>query len=484
MLEPGRILTGSTESIVVRPDRLEIRGLTEAESVDRNAAANFIAGTSFPVSIAVLDAEGDVVPSFAETEEDLSLTHTLVAPADGVPGTLTGGNAASWTESSPGIMTSQVAWNEVGFISLTAQMDSSTYLGVSGLGSEVLSDSMNQVGRFKPASLSIEPSVSGIMLSEDTNCGFVYQTKPNGTTDGQKLFFDSTAYPAIKISGLSSQHTVTHNYAHDDFWALNMNMRATYDNQTSSQATLNPLKNAPSLASPELNRTYAIQGYREYVFDQDTFTYEKAGTTEVYADLPFTPAFTMSIAAVQLSDQDNVMYDTNADGIADAFTGFDAINNGPEVRYGRVVGDHITASGLEPMNITLTAQYWKEQSSIQGFAVNTQHHTNGTCNFPVTVSYYTSTNNLENQGSIAASEVGFTAPTPWVEGMSNFNVVDPTDTTQGPGDDLNGRVPMTINVPDYLQYDFNGDGTYDNPKASATIGKNNSNIIFQRQGYR
>ena len=192
----------------------------------------------------------------------------------------------------------------------------------------------------------------------------------------------------------------------------------------------------------------------------------------------------MSIAAVQLSDQDNVMYDTNADGIADAFTGFDAINNGPEVRYGRVVGDHITASGLEPMNITLTAQYWKEQSSIQGFAVNTQHHTNGTCNFPVTVSYYTSTNNLENQGSIAASEVGFTAPTPWVEGMSNFNVVDPTDTTQGPGDDLNGRVPMTINVPDYLQYDFNGDGTYDNPKASATIGKNNSNIIFQRQGYR
>ena len=65
-----------------------------------------------------------------------------------------------------------------------------------------------------------------------------------------------------------------------------------------------------------------------------------------------------------------------------------------------------------------------------------------------------------------------------------INITAPLNTNSGPGDHLNGRIPLTLDVPDYLYYDYVGDGQYYSPKASATIGSSESDIIFKRQGYR
>ncbi|HCK93330.1 MAG TPA: hypothetical protein DHW71_10100, partial [Gammaproteobacteria bacterium] len=157
--------------------------------------------------------------------------------------------------------------------------------------------------------------------------------------------------------------------------------------------------------------------------------------------------------------------------------------NGPEVRYGRIIGKHVTGTGLEPMTVTLTAQYWSSVNGLQGFVTNTEHHTAGECDFTVVPSYYTGTA-AEQMGTIAESEVSFTTPTPWSQGISTFNVTDSSDSSQGIGDDNAGRVPIVVDVPDFLEYDYTGTGAYSDPKSSATVGGKNSNIIFQRQGYR
>ncbi|HBF09372.1 MAG TPA: hypothetical protein DDW29_14050, partial [Gammaproteobacteria bacterium] len=479
-----RTLYGSSGYIVSRPDRLEIRGISEATTVDKTEPANYVAGEAFNVSIAALDAEGDEVPSFADTNEKVVLTHQLVSPAAGVPGILTGGDAASWMESSPGVMSSSVAWSEVGFISLTASMNDSTYLGVAGLGDDVTDSNVSAVGRFRPATLHVEAAVAGIMLDTNSSCGFVYQTKNGGSTAGQSMQFDTTAYPSIKVKGVNANNATTYNYASNDYWMLSTSgIRASYTNTASTNAVLRATSLAPTLASPEPLESYNSQGYREYYFENDSFVYEKAGPNELSADLPFTPAFSMSIPGLQLTDTDNVMFDPDSDAIANDFTGFNAINNGPEVRYGRIIGKHVTGTGLEPMTVTLTAQYWSSVNGLQGFVTNTEHHTAGECDFTVVPSYYTGTA-AEQMGTIAESEVSFTTPTPWSQGISTFNVTDSSDSSQGIGDDNAGRVPIVVDVPDFLEYDYTGTGAYSDPKSSATVGGKNSNIIFQRQGYR
>jgi len=481
---------GSTASFVSRPDRIAITGVSAASALDTTEAANFTAGAGFNVTLQVLDSEDDLMPSFKETTEGLRVTHTLAAPIGGVDGTLTGGAAASW---SPGVIdgefTSSLSWDEVGFISLTASMNSSNYLGVNDLGDAVTDGTISNVGRFKPAKLGVEATVASIQLDTTSNaCGFIYQTKPGGNdSEEQLLTFDSTAYPAISIKGLSATNTTTYNYAHSDFWRLNESgLLASYANTVTGQnAVFKANRNAPRVSAAT-----NTQGYREYIYDNESFGYEKLGGTQASADLPFTPAFTMSVSGAVLTDADDVKFDPDNDDVANDFTAFDAISTDPtdptglpQVRYGRIIGDHVYGSGLDPMTINVTAQYWGTANARVGFITNTDH--DASCSLSYTPSYMTSM--ASSPGMIAANKVAFTTPASWTAGISSFDIRDESDPTKGPGDDLSGRVPVTVAVPDYLEFNFDNDagGSYDQPRASATIGiSKKSDIIFQRQGYR
>lgn len=87
---------------------------------------------------------------FDAAQDNVTLTHTLVLPADGVSGTLLDGDFDDFVD---GFQTHTITWDEVGIINLNATLDSGNYLGgdlASSNTGDVLS-TLRNVGRFKPA---------------------------------------------------------------------------------------------------------------------------------------------------------------------------------------------------------------------------------------------------------------------------------------------------------------------------------------------
>ncbi len=88
-------------------------------------------------------------------EDDVTVAHTLVLPAGGTTGVLTGGNL--FANFANGAMSAQqLSYNEVGIINLSATV--STSGGYLGGGQAVIGDLLN-VGRFIPADFALTPGV-------------------------------------------------------------------------------------------------------------------------------------------------------------------------------------------------------------------------------------------------------------------------------------------------------------------------------------
>ncbi|MEW6164182.1 MAG: DUF6701 domain-containing protein [Pseudomonadota bacterium] len=111
----------------------------------------YVAGTPFSVTVTAKNASGNTTPNFGaeSTTENVSLGHTLTGPAGGNDPALDGTTtlADATFDSGNGVATaSDVEWDEVGDINLTATLASASYLGsgLSATGSAA-------TGPFKPA---------------------------------------------------------------------------------------------------------------------------------------------------------------------------------------------------------------------------------------------------------------------------------------------------------------------------------------------
>jgi MSHA biogenesis protein MshQ len=195
-------LTGSSNAFVVKPDHFSLSNIActtvgagtcaPANSTGLNPAASNSAGAAFiqagqPFTATVTAMTGAATPAptpnFGRetTPETVKLTPTLVAPAGGAAGTLSGAFGAFVNGVATG---TAFTFSEVGIISVTPSMGDGNYLGA---GDTVGATSVN-IGRFIPDHFDTYVlSLSGLpmLCPPGLSCpisynGFVYSGEPFG----------------------------------------------------------------------------------------------------------------------------------------------------------------------------------------------------------------------------------------------------------------------------------------------------------------
>ena len=155
------LLSGNSNSFVSRPAGLLISAVAQAAApqlVNPAAAsasgAVFVkAGEAFRASVTATTATGAGAPNFGKESpaENVLLTPLLVLPAGGRLGTLANASIAGASFASGVATVSNLAWDEVGILSLTASIADGDYLGSGPL----TGTASGNIGRFVPDHLAI-----------------------------------------------------------------------------------------------------------------------------------------------------------------------------------------------------------------------------------------------------------------------------------------------------------------------------------------
>ncbi len=177
-------LAGTTDSFVSPPADLSIRRVETSAGVlnpgsDTLAGAGFVAaGESFQVTVAALDAESDPTPNYGNesASEGIRVSAVdLLLPLGGRLGSADDGvlaNDDSFVPSgSPGFyLNSTIAFDEVGSITLQAQVSDGSYMDTGN----VAGSPVGPVGRFYPHHFEL------VNAAVNTQCsGFTYMSAPS-----------------------------------------------------------------------------------------------------------------------------------------------------------------------------------------------------------------------------------------------------------------------------------------------------------------
>lgn len=147
-------LSGNTNAFVTKPFSLSVSGITTGGNVANPASTNaagarFVkAGEAFKATVNALAANGNTTPNFGKemVPEVVSLNATLIAPAGGSAGVMTGNDTATVGFANGSSSLTNVKWSEVGIIQLTPAILDNDYLGAGNVTGLVSAN----VGRFYP----------------------------------------------------------------------------------------------------------------------------------------------------------------------------------------------------------------------------------------------------------------------------------------------------------------------------------------------
>lgn len=153
-------LSGSMAEFIVKPSGFVLSDIKQTTppnlanpgAADASGAVFVKAGEAFSVTVTA-KAGGGTAYSFGResTLEGVTLTHALVAPSGGEPGTLDKAAIASSAFTNGVATVTDLAWNEVGIITLTPK--NIDYLGT---GEDVTGTASGNVGRFFPSHFATE----------------------------------------------------------------------------------------------------------------------------------------------------------------------------------------------------------------------------------------------------------------------------------------------------------------------------------------
>jgi MSHA biogenesis protein MshQ len=218
-------LSGSTNAFVVKPASFSLSNIRQTASPNtaNPAAASaaggvFVkAGESFSATVTALTSGGAATPNFGKetAPEGVLLTPTLVLPAGGTSGSLSNATLAGSSFSNGAATATQLAYSEVGVITLTPSIADGSYLGAGN----VSGSSTGNVGRFVPArfalsgtsitqrsGLSCSPASTFSYLGETFRIGLTLTAQnTNGATTtnytGSYAKFDPTQPSAWQLAG-------------------------------------------------------------------------------------------------------------------------------------------------------------------------------------------------------------------------------------------------------------------------------------------
>ncbi|WP_019528129.1 DUF6701 domain-containing protein [Dasania marina] len=434
---------GSSNPFVVKPASFEIQIAGNPAATDASGNAFITAGTDFPVTVLVLDAEGDITPNYGNESapESVSLSHALVGPGPiaAEAGILSG----SLTKTADGTYTGNYSWDEVGIIALTAGVASSDYLGAGNV-----TTTLDYVGRFTPHHFIVD--TDAILPG---GSGYSYL--------GQE-FIAQYEIHAVNANGVRTKnYTGLYN-------KLDINSQISYGAVDDVGVSLN------SRLTPSAIIATMADG--------------KSGVISV----PLTIARNASAVDDPFNDVVVGLLITDSDGISQLATALDIDTVAPtgddhqqlgstpmDLYYGRVYippayGPETPAGSLD---LPFELQYWDGTA----FVTNTNDSDSR-------YDAWTYTCDDPDPPTADTLECYVDAPLiiPGAPATVSGGLPDSAKhiTITRPGAGNTGSLEFTLTVDSWLQYDWDADGTFsDNPSARVTFGsyRGHDKIIYWRE---
>lgn len=234
--EAGLTMTGATTFATI-PAKL----YTYTNDLNSDCAAADLscsrfrqAGQSFNLNVRAACADNTVTPNFQHNS--ISITHNLIAPVAGVPGTI-GNTAFDMLPGDAGehSITDQSV-SEVGVFTYTAQLSGGTnYFGASAIGTPALNSSVN-IGRFFPSYFDVtrihgcaagaftysgQPfsvtssafnNVGGITQNYDGSLAFAFDTTVSDNTGATTNFTNNVIPANTYTAGVGTRTDVTYTF--------------------------------------------------------------------------------------------------------------------------------------------------------------------------------------------------------------------------------------------------------------------------------
>lgn len=434
LVMPGNdIFVSYPAGFVVTPEN----GCTTADSSCTNTG---IAGADFGMAVTAKAWQADGDSDFSDNEptpnfqlNNLALEHRLQAPASGEAGiaTLTSYNHST-AVNGQNELTQRLS--EVGVFDFT--LTPPNYLGID-LGTTVSSLS----ARMIPADFDLVQTPGAFNASCDMSSPIAYS--------GQTLGW--LTRPELQISAVNAEGNLTQNYTLGGFnklQASSLNRVAP----TSDNSALN-VQSQPFPLSLVLNEgqlDIVSPGIQRYRFSSsDSLIYSKTTDSRVG---PFMPQVAISLSA--LTDTDSVNASSlPADLVPTA--NFD-------LRYGRIRLENAYGPETRDLIVPMRAEYYDGATMVLNEAESCWVY-------------------RESDASLTPA---ITSLAPVTDTLLTGEVKPGSELVlEAPGAGNTGSARLTMNVPAWLQDDFNGDGALNSPEATVTFGvyRGHDRIIYWRE---
>ncbi len=460
-----RSLSGIS-SFVVRPADFVIsnvvrtsNGAANPGAVDAGGAVFLPAGIDFSLTVTAINANGNATPNFGRESpgEGVRLQPDLVGGLGLTNNpTITNGSIGGGAFTGGIATVTNLSWGEVGVITLTARVADGNYLD-SG---DVIGAPTGNVGRFVPYQFAVTANTPS------------FATQCTGSANpfsymGASFSYASGLAPRWVVTAQGFSGATTQNYS--GAWMKISNASLTNRQYVSGSGTLD----TSGLATPDpvINDLGNGQAALEF----------SAGSGLVFLrNSPSDPFDAEIEVAVDVRDDDGVIYDPTQPvnngrfsvGGTSPGSGI-AFDSGNTFRWGRLTLGNAFGPELLPLDLPLAIEYQENIAGISTFVVNSDDGCSSLAVSDFQLSGYTG--NL-NAGETAVSTIALSS------GAGVLTLAAPLAGNDG-SVIASGLVP---NVPDYLLFDWDGDGLHDNPASGlATFGiyAGSDRLIFKREAF-
>lgn len=474
--DAGLTMTGS-DSFIAKPDYFDLSIPSNPAAIDATGGIFVKAGSPFSVTVTAKNAANNATPNFGKetSAEGVKLTHNLILPSGGATGVLSSGTIAGTSFNNGAATVNNLAWSEVGIITLTPSVADGDYLGVG----DVTGTTSTNIGRFYPDHFAVTGSINN---RKDLVC----------TPASTFTYMDEPLQLALTLTAQNTSNGVTQNYTTANGFAkldatdpwLTLGSNRSFGTGAIDVTTTAPL-------SPRLLLDNIPSGTWNAGINNLTANFKLSKPTSTTPDSTWGAYENVKLG---VAPQD-------ADGVSASVFTLDADNNGSnervvvgnsKFRYGRVALQNAYGSELLALGMPLTAQYWNGNSWIT--------NTSDSCT-DTTLSFTAVGADITNKTCVIESSAANNSGKGCVGTPTNYQFLEAgltgTDSngTAGFAGNFNlwlkatgagntGSLDVTATVSNYLKFNWRGAGDT-NPIARATFGiyKGNDKVIYFRELY-
>jgi predicted acyltransferase (DUF342 family) len=476
----GVVVSGSSNSFWVSPAELVVTAMLGTNSLNGASAmavTTHAAGENFDLTVTALNSLGIITPNYSPGQIQFKLGRTGPMLSDSVDGNLSyGATAPMATSTSPvfqsvtftsffsGVAIYPAAqYSEVGLLNL--EVRDSNY----GDSNVVIAAPAINIGRFIPEHFTQTVAEEGDFFTTcHVGMTFAYSGQKDEATNTVGTISYLTS-PILEITAFNKQGNITQNYHEDSQGSINDYMKLSSTDVTVTAPTLDQVAigidtnilsltanmNTGVLSQNDLTALPSIvvlaKGVLHYQFsDGDNFFYNRSANALV---APFISDIDFSIASITDTDTVNVI------------TTVDASPAGVDIRFGRLRLENSfgpsTFNFPQPMRI--------EHFDGADFIVTS----NNNC-----VSY--------DASKILLANISLDPALTDAIGGAGFFVEGETQSIEleAPGAGHHGQIGVLYDTHNWLEYDWDNDGTHDDdPFSSATFGifRGSDRVIYWRE---